>query len=139
MLHSPDVSILYYYKVQPPYRGLLSSSCGGLTGPKLILADGRTNGRVGLRELDNFVWLVTGRDRIPDDRGQSRWLVQRGVNLQGFLYNFLKVNLKKKSHRPQNCEICNINFLLGHIILTDQSNQLQFISAFSLSAHITDI
>ena len=45
-----------HQKVQPPYGGLLSSSCGGLKGPsgqKVNLADGRTDGRTtGLRELD---------------------------------------------------------------------------------------
>ena len=34
------------YKIQPPYGGLLNSYCGGLkglSGPKVILADGQTN------------------------------------------------------------------------------------------------
>ena len=40
------------YKVQPPYGGLLSSSCGGLKGS----SDGQTDERTtGLRELDLFV------------------------------------------------------------------------------------
>ena len=36
--------------MQPPYGGLLSSSCGGLKGhlgPKVILADGRTDNGFG--------------------------------------------------------------------------------------------
>ena len=54
--------LLYTRKFSPlQYRGLLSSSCGRLKGPKVILADGwtagqtdeRTDGRTtGLRELD---------------------------------------------------------------------------------------
>ena len=51
-------------KVQPPYGGLLSSSCGGLKsplGPKVILTNRRTNGQTdgwttGLRELDRMMF-----------------------------------------------------------------------------------
>ena len=56
------VIILKYKKVQPPYRGLHSSSCGWLRGPsssKVILADKRMDKQTdrrtkGLRKLDSY-------------------------------------------------------------------------------------
>ena len=55
-----------YYKVRPPYGGLLSRSCGGLKGPlvsKVILADGRTdnrfNGVICLGKADILIFKYT--------------------------------------------------------------------------------
>ena len=53
------INPLFYTRKLAPLLGLLSSYCGGLKGPfgpKVILADGRTDGwTTGVRELDGRV------------------------------------------------------------------------------------